>query len=126
MPFDLQFTNRFLKQLQKLPKPLKTKADRVIILLAENPRHPSLQSHKVSGGEGSYGGDIFEAYVTMKYRMTWEYGPSKNEITLRNIEITMTNVLKNLKIFLTARKARSGGFSGSGSGSSRSRYRRQR
>jgi len=86
MPFDLELAQRFIKQLQKLPPGIKKMAKKVIYLLAVNPRHPSLQCHKVSGTKGDYGGDVFEAYVTMKYRMTWEYGPRKNEITLRNID----------------------------------------
>ena len=86
MPFDLRFTERFLAQLGHLPEEIRKPARKVIRLLASNPRHTSLNTHKISGAEGDYGGDIFEAYITMKYRMTWEYGPDKKEITLRNID----------------------------------------
>ena len=86
MPFDLQFTARFQKQFARLPEEVKRPARKAVQFLATDPRHSSLQSHQVSGRIGDYGGDIFEAYVTMKYRMTWEYGPGKSEITLRNID----------------------------------------
>lgn len=86
MPFDLQFTKRFLEQFSRLPEEIKKPARKAVQLLAINPRHSSLQTHKVAGGRGDYGGDVFEAYMTMKYRMTWEYGPGKKEITLRNID----------------------------------------
>jgi len=86
MAFDLQFTARFLDQLEQLADDVKKQSKKAIRYLSVNPRHSSLQTHKVSGIQGEYGGEIFEAYVTMKYRMTWEYGPGKNEITLRNID----------------------------------------
>lgn len=86
MPFDLNFTERFQGQFRFLPKEAKKAARKAIQLLANNPRHSSLQTHKISGRRGDHGGDIFEAYVTMKYRMTWEYGPDRKEITLRNID----------------------------------------
>lgn len=86
MPFDLQFTKRFLGQFALLSDEIKNQARKAISLLSANPRHASLRTHKVSGSRRDYGGDIFEAYVTIKYRMTWEYGPGKGEITLRNID----------------------------------------
>ena len=86
MPFDLQFAQRFLDQFSRLPEEVKKQARKALRLLSVNSRHVSLQTHKVSGALGDHGRDIFEAYVTMKYRMTWEYGPGKREITLRNID----------------------------------------
>lgn len=50
------------------------------------PRHPSLKTHKVQNAIGFFEGDVFEAYVTKKYRLTWEYGPDQGMITLRNID----------------------------------------
>ena len=45
--------------------------------LGENPRHPSLQTHPVHGTKG-----VFEAYVDMANRVTFEYGVDC--IVLRN------------------------------------------
>lgn len=86
MPFILDFLEPFQEAYKKLPGPIGKAAQKVIRLLSENPRHTSLQTHKVSGVIGDYGGPVFEAYVTMKYRLTWEYGPEQDTITLRNID----------------------------------------
>lgn len=86
MPYTLQLTDRFKANLRNLPHDVKNPAKKAVYLLAKNPRHASLQTHKISGAMGDYGGEVFEAYVTMKYRMTWEYGPDRGTITLRNID----------------------------------------
>ena len=86
MPFDLHFTERFKEHFERLPADIKKPAKKILYVLALNPRHPSLQCHKVEGGFGDHGGNIFEGYVTMKYRFTWEYGPDQGMITLRNID----------------------------------------
>jgi hypothetical protein len=58
-----------------------------VMLLAENPRHPGLQTHVFSGLEHPYekGGKVFEAYVQNRtpgaYRVFWCYGRGKGEIT---------------------------------------------
>ena len=84
--FTLAATERFKEQAARLPeavfKQLRIRAS----FLESNPRHPSLKTHEVKGALGELGGKIFEAYVTDKYRMTWEYGPSKGEIILRNVD----------------------------------------
>ena len=84
--FTLITTEHFETQAEKLPenvyKQLKTK----LAYLCANPRHPSLQTHEVKGVTGNYSGRIFEAYVNEKYRMTWEYGASRGEIVLRNVD----------------------------------------
>jgi len=77
---------RFAKQVDQLPLETFDKLKKQLQFLAENPRHPSLQTHEVHGRIGKFGGKIFEAYVDMKYRFTWEYGPEKGEITLRNVD----------------------------------------
>lgn len=87
MPFNFQFTNRFKKQFHGLPPEVQKAAQKTIRYLGLNPRHPSLQTHKVHGVlSGLKSIEIFETYVTMKYRLTWEYGPEQNMITLRNID----------------------------------------
>ena len=57
-------------------------------LVAENPRHPSLQTHEFESLEHPYDPKqkVFEAYVQHKtpgaYRLFWCYGPKKGQITL--------------------------------------------
>jgi hypothetical protein len=63
----IQFTERFVKQYERLPKVIRRKVDKALRLLDAGFRHPGLRSHSLEGVEG-----IFEAYVDIKYRMTFE------------------------------------------------------
>jgi len=75
----IQFTERFVKQYQRLPKTIQKKVDKSLRLLDADFRHPGLRSHPVEGVEG-----VFEAYVDVKYRMTFErYG---NLLVMRNVD----------------------------------------
>ena len=55
-------------------------------LLAENPRHKSLQTHQYFSLRGPNGEKVFEAYAEQKtpaaYRVFWFYGPSRGKITI--------------------------------------------
>ena len=65
----IRFTRRFLKSYARLPAAVQVKTKKQIALLAENPRHPSLQTKPVQGAAG-----IFEARIDLDYRMTYERG----------------------------------------------------
>lgn len=86
IPFSIVIPESFAQKLNGLPKNILEAARKAIHLLAENPRHPALKTHKVKGAVGDFAGDVFEAYVSKKYRMTWEYGPDQGMIALRNID----------------------------------------
>lgn len=60
-------TDRFVTLFRKLPEAIRKKVTRQIQLLADNPRHPSLQTKPIQGTNG-----IFEARVDIHYRMTYE------------------------------------------------------
>jgi len=68
------FKDNYKKLDENIKKAVKTK----LLLMAENPFHPSLRTKKVQGTQG-----IFEASINMRYRMTWEY--YRDGILLRNI-----------------------------------------
>lgn len=57
-------------------------------LLAENPRHPGLNTHEFDSIPHPFdeGGKVFEAYAQNRspgaYRIFWCYGPSQGEITV--------------------------------------------
>jgi len=59
--------------------------------LAENPRHPGLQSHEFTGLAHPHEKDekVFEAYAQHRtpgaYRVFWCYGPQTGEITIISI-----------------------------------------
>jgi len=52
---------------RQLPPQIQRKVDRQLRLLADNFRHPSLQTKKIQGTKG-----IFEARVDLHYRMSFE------------------------------------------------------
>jgi mRNA interferase RelE/StbE len=63
----IKFTRRFWKSFARLPAEVQEKVKRQIALLAENPRHPSLQTKPIQGAPG-----VYEARVDRDYRMTYE------------------------------------------------------
>ena len=63
----IRFTRRFLKSFARLPAAVQEKIKKQIALLAENPRHPSLQSKPIQGATG-----VYAARVDQDYRMTYE------------------------------------------------------
>lgn len=73
---ELKDSAHFKKRFKAVYKALK--------YLAENPRHPSLQSHQYSSLFGPKGEKVFEAYAEQDtpaaYRIFFYYGPSRGEI----------------------------------------------
>jgi hypothetical protein len=84
--FKLRLTKRFTDQAAKLPDKVLDQLEKRLEQLQAEPKYPSLGTHPVEGAVGDFGDKVFELYVNMKYRATWEYGPKKGEITLRNID----------------------------------------
>ena len=70
---------KFKKVLRKKPPQMQAAILECIARLAENPRHPSLQTHPVRGLRG---GGVFEAYVDAANRLTFHYDAGR--IVLRN------------------------------------------
>ncbi|RPI33163.1 MAG: hypothetical protein EHM70_06835 [Chloroflexota bacterium] len=67
---EIVIPDSFRELFCKLPKDVRGKVQKAIRLLAENPRHPSLQTKPVEGAPG-----IYEARVDQSYRMTYERLP---------------------------------------------------
>lgn len=71
-----------LKCLKKIVKCLN--------LLSQNPRHPSLSSHKIDVLSKEYGVPVWESYLENHTptagRIFWVYGPEQSEITIAAIE----------------------------------------
>ena len=57
-----------------------------INLLAQDPRHPGLQTHEYDSLTGLAGEKVIEAYAEQNtpaaYRVFWYYGPSRGMITI--------------------------------------------
>jgi mRNA-degrading endonuclease RelE of RelBE toxin-antitoxin system len=56
----------FLSQYDKLPKEIKKKFKKQLGYLKENPKHKSLQMHRLEGS------DFWEFYVDMGYRCVFK------------------------------------------------------
>lgn len=76
-------TERFKKAFRALPAPIQEKAVKALRLLAENPRHPSLQVKKIQGVD-----NIWEGRIDQKYRFTFQFENEDDQmvIVLRNID----------------------------------------
>ena len=61
----------------RLPETEQEKIKQYIALLAENPRHPSLQTRLIQGADG-----IYEVRIDSAYRMTYER-QADNTLVLR-------------------------------------------
>ena len=91
MSFKLQFAKEAQDQLAALRNNAAlSKRNKAVISalgkLENNPRHPSLNTHKFTTRRNVNGDDIFEAYAENNtpgaYRVFWHYGPGKDLITI--------------------------------------------
>lgn len=91
MLFELEWTDEakatYIRLKSNASQKKRYKAvKKTIRLLAENPRHSSLQTHQFFSLKGPNGEKVFEAYAEQKtpaaYRVFWFYGPSKGKITI--------------------------------------------
>ena len=85
---EIETTERFEQDFLRLPPELRKKVLKMLRLLAENPRHPSLQTKPIQGAKG-----IYEARIDQSYRMTYQRlpndtlllrGAGKHDVTLKN------------------------------------------
>lgn len=91
MTFELWFTQQadrdltYLEENSHLKKRLKA-VKKSLAYLQNDPRHPSLNTHKYSSLKGQNGEVIFEAYAENNtptaYRIFWHYGPVPNSLTI--------------------------------------------
>ena len=77
MAFEFTFTARFQKNFKKLTEQEKKQLKKKLILLAENPFHPSLRTKHIQGTS-----DLFECSVNMDIRIIWYYEGDKMIILL--------------------------------------------
>ena len=66
------------------------KVVKTLVFLADNPRHPGLQTHEIDILTDRYGFKVFEAYLENNTpgagRVFWAYGPGRGDITILGIE----------------------------------------
>ena len=67
------------------------KIGKALKLIAENPRHPGLQTHEISALTKRYGGvkvwqSYLENHTPQAGRIFWVYGPEQDDITIIGVE----------------------------------------
>ncbi len=67
-----QFTKKFKKEYQALPKEIQNNFDKKLSLFLENMLHPSIRTKRIQGVKNRWEGPI-----TMKYRFTFELHGNK-------------------------------------------------
>ncbi len=69
---------------------LYKKIGKALVLLANDPRYPGLNSHEISSLTARYGQRVWESYLENKTpaagRIFWTYGPGQGDITIVAIE----------------------------------------
>ena len=78
-------TNQFKALWKRLPARIQRRAERCLVLFAQNPSHPSLRVHRMAEE------DIWEMSVTMNYRITFRW--EADLVILR--KIGTHNILRN-------------------------------
>jgi mRNA-degrading endonuclease YafQ of YafQ-DinJ toxin-antitoxin module len=68
---EIETTERFEKDFLRLTPELQKKVLKALRLLAENPRHPSLQTKPIQGARG-----IYEARIDQSHRFTFQRLPN--------------------------------------------------
>ena len=63
----IESSQRFKQAYRDLPPEIQAKVKKALRLLAENVRHPSLQTKPIQGVQG-----VYESRVDQNYRMTYE------------------------------------------------------
>lgn len=71
-------TNRFKRDYKKLDPGVQKILEKKLLLLVENPSHPSLRMKRVRRTRS-----IWEVSITKQYRMTFQ--PLQDEIILRRV-----------------------------------------
>jgi len=74
----------------KSEEKLYRKIGKALVLLANDPRYPGLNSHEISSLTARYGQKVWESYLENKTpaagRLFWTYGPGQRDITIVAIE----------------------------------------
>ena len=87
MSCQFTYTPRFQKHFKNLSSVEKRQLRNKLVILAENPSHPSLRTKRIQGSEG-----LFECSVNMDIRIIWFYEGDQMIILL---DVGHHDILKN-------------------------------
>ena len=68
MNYQFTYTKRFEKHFKKLTAQEKTQLLNKLVLLSQNPAHPSLRTKRIQGTDS-----LYESSVNMDIRIIWYY-----------------------------------------------------
>lgn len=78
------------KELSSDESKLYKQLGKAMARLAENPRHPGLNSHEIAALTRRYGQKVWQSYLenqtSAAWRIFWVYGPNQGEITVIGVE----------------------------------------
>ncbi len=86
--YQFAFTDRFQKHFETMNTQEKKQIKKKLVLLAENPSHPSLRTKRIQGMK-----DLFECSVNMDIRVLWYYGDGSMIILL---DVGHHDILRNI------------------------------
>ena len=89
MNCQFTYTLRFQKHFKNLSSVEKRQLKNKLVLLAENPSHPSLRAKRIQGSEG-----LFECSINMDIRIIWFYEGDQRIILL---DVGHHDILKNIR-----------------------------
>jgi mRNA-degrading endonuclease YafQ of YafQ-DinJ toxin-antitoxin module len=69
---ELEIPSSFKRTAQKKTPSMQAAIARCVALLADNPRHPGLHTHRVQGTRG-----VWEAYIDDANRITFHYADDR-------------------------------------------------
>jgi len=72
MSFEFTYSARFKKHYKKLSAIEKKQVTRKLVLLSQNPNHPSLRTKRIQGTDS-----LFESSANMDVRIIWYYEGDK-------------------------------------------------
>lgn len=95
MPFQLVFTQQADEDLREIEEDssragLLKQTRKILGYLEQNPRHPSLNTHRHRSFAGPNGERIWQSYAQNHtpgaHRVFWYYGPERRTITVVSIQ----------------------------------------
>ncbi len=86
MKYQLTYTDRFINHYKKLNPIEQKQIKEKIVMLSQNPMHPSLRSKKIQGVD-----DLYECSVTMDIRIIWHY---EDRIIITLLDVGHHDILK--------------------------------
>lgn len=87
MNFEFTYSEKFKKHYRKLSATEKKQITNKLVLLSNNPSHPSLRTKRIQGTD-----NLFESSANMDVRIIWYYEGNK---LIALVDVGHHDILKN-------------------------------